>query len=42
MEEVADLVESLANETLTIEWDKNALVFDKGVDLSLLETFRIR
>ena len=42
MEEVADLVESLANETLTVEWDKNILAFDKGIDLSLLEKFRTR
>ena len=33
IEEVSDLIESLANETLTLEWDNNTLIFGKGVTL---------
>ena len=34
IEEVSDLIESLANETLTLKWENNTLRFGKGVDLS--------
>lgn len=34
VEEVSDLIESLANETLTVKWENNSLLFDKGVTLT--------
>ena len=31
--EVSELIESLANETLTLEWDNNILKFSQGITL---------
>lgn len=33
IEEVSDLIEDLANETLTLKWDNNTLIFGKGIAL---------
>ena len=34
IEEVSELIEKLSDETLTLEWNNNILIFDKGIDLS--------
>lgn len=36
IEEVSELIESLADETLTLKWENNSLVFGKGIDLTKL------